>query len=187
MDEVRPILKSRGYGFHSDRKYPLTLNKPSSDPKMRSKTTGTPRMEQLKPISRAELDAILTKAQNAEEAAVLIERLSLGEVLSAIEETDSGPKSGITGQLTAEQLAHIIDSRVSTKVQQQMDQFVQSMTDQRNEIANMVDSMRDLLEKAVGASPAKKRGRPPKHQKRTEAETDALLAQMDFGPPPPQA
>jgi len=69
MDEVRPILKSRGYGFHSDRKYPLTLNKPSSDPKMRSKTTGTPRMEQLKPISRAELDAILTKAQNAEEAA----------------------------------------------------------------------------------------------------------------------
>lgn len=180
MQDVKPLLKSKGYGFHSDRKYPLWLNKPSDDPTKRSKTTGHPYMEQLRPISLGELDAILTKAQDAEHAALLIEQVSLGEVMSAVDEVKD---SKVSDGLTADQIARIIDNRIGMRVSEELSQIKTELADQRADMAGMLDAMRDMLDKAVPAAPkGKKKG---KTLKRTDAEVDEILKGMNLPPAVP--
>lgn len=179
MLEVKPLLKSKGYGFHSDRKYPLWLNKPSADPAKRSKTTGHPYMEQLRPISEGELSAILTKAENAEHAALLIEQVSLGEVMSAVEEVRS---SNVSDGLTADQIARIIDNRIGMRMSEELVQGKRELADMRADMAGMLDAMRELLDNAASAAPKEKKKATKKALKRTDAEVEEIVKGMNLPP-----
>lgn len=178
MEDVRPLLLQKGYGFHSSRQYPCQLNVPSKT--RRNKYDGQPYRDVIRGIHKHELDHILTTAKDAKEAAFMIEQLSLGVELSAHEmaKPEAAPASMDTAAL-----AHLIDNRSRMAATAELAQVRQEMADMRTEMSETLAVVRDLLQQ----KPQK-----PKHRKktgstqRTQEEVDELLSgmQLPTGAPP---
>lgn len=184
MQDVMPILLARGYGVHRNRQYELQLTVAG---KRQFKTTGAYERECLKGISRAEVEAVLQKAETFEEAANLFELMSKGEVVSLVEEVSGSTAS--TG-LTAEQIASIIDSRVANRVREELAPLHSQLADFRTEMGALVEKCQDLLaaKKAPVEEPVKRgRGRPKgSKNKRSKEEVDRMVAELGIPTAPPQ-
>lgn len=142
--DVFPFLQARGYGIHSDRKFAVQLNVPSKT-RFR-KMDGVAYRELLRGLGKPEVDAVLTRAESAEDAAMWIERLSLGEQMSA---QDAQNVPGAIQGLTAEDIATIVDSRVRMQVGQEMQQYMAAIAEMRQEISDLVASLQAKQPKAA--------------------------------------
>jgi hypothetical protein len=184
LPDVLQALKAKGYGFHSCRQYPVQLTV-ASKTRFR-KVDGLPHREPLRGIPVAELEPILTNCETVEEAALQIERLSLGEIQSAVEEHRPAGNSGIS----ASELAKLVENRVRSVAGEEMNQFRSEMAQMRQDMAELAQSVVDAaraIQDAVPKAKAKARKLPAQTGKRTVEETDEILAQMGLAnvtPPP---
>lgn len=176
IQDVIPILTAKGYGVNKNHAFHLQLTVQGQ----RQFSTGSWERVCLKGLGKTELTAILERAESAAEAALLVERVSLGQIASAVEETN--PKGQGMG-LSAEDLANIIDRRVSNEVDKRVAEIMADMTAMKAEFAKMVAT---AMEKLGGAKPAeapvapKKRGRPKKEIDRSNPEVDRILSEMNI-------
>ncbi len=171
------LLRQRGYGIHSDRLYAIRLNVASKTE--RRKWDGQPRRELLRGLSKDELDACLSNCETVEEAAMMVEKLSHGEVMSAVEETRPSP-NGLAG-ISVEQIAKIIESRTTSIVGERLQEFRSEMNDLRTDMSNVLGDLKQLLGKQKNppaVATKKKRGRPSKLAKLSDDEVETIVANM---------
>lgn len=172
------ILNARGYGVHQDRRFDVQLNVPSKT-RFR-KLDGLPYRELLRGLTRAEVEVVLTRAENAEAAAQWIERLSLGEEMSA-QDAEMSPHGSSVSGLTAEQIATIIDSRVRLGVSRELEQPMAELAIMRAEITDLVTALRKQLDEPAKPKPKAKPG--PKKGKKLDPnspEVDAAMASLNL-------
>lgn len=170
--DVVPHLKSKGYGFHQDRKYEVQLNVPSKE-RFR-KLDGAPYRDLLRGLSKQEVDIVLTKAQTALEAAMWLERLSLGESMS-VQDSDMEPGGGKVVGLTAEQIAQIIDSRVRMRVSEELQGPMAEISAIREDIGNLMSSLQKQEDEATTP---KKRAQKTRKRDPNSPEVDAALKEI---------
>jgi len=184
--DVLPLLSARGYGVNRNQRYGLQLTVATS----RQFSNGSFERELLKPISKEDLGAILTRCESKEQAALMIENISLGKIHSAVEETQE--TTAATG-LTAEQIAHIIDSRVASKVTEAIGPTLRELTAMRDELVSTLKAAESLLgraEKQAKPTAAPKKGaatKPKPGKKLSDAEVEAIVKDMNLPTEPPPA
>ena len=175
LDEVLALLKQRGYGFHSNRQYPLQLNVPSKT-RFR-KVDGQPHRELLRGITQVERDAILMKAQTIEDAAAMIEALATGQELSPIDALNTEQASS---GLSADQISSLIQNRTNLAVTQELAPLRAEIASLKTEMSELLSAMKETFEQKA-PKPKKADKQPKVHAKRTDEEVDAILSKMGLG------
>lgn len=179
-ERVIPILRNRGYGVNQNHRFGLQLTVKTA----RKFSNGTHLYEPLKGISREDYTAILERCDTPEEAALKIEALSKGEILSAVEETRS--ESAATG-LTAEQLATIIDNRVKNGVAAENQAVMAEILALRNEMREALAEVRKVADAFKPANQKRGPGRPPKNAKNpSKVQVDKMVASLNIPSGPPE-
>lgn len=172
-------MRAKGYGFHSCRQYPVQLTV-ASKTRFR-KVDGLPHRDTLRGITVAELEPILNNCETIEEAALQIERLSLGEIASSVEEMRG---QGAAPGMSAEALGKLVENRVRSVAGSEMDQFRSEMAQMRTEMADLANAVIEAARAVQGevkAGKGKAKGKAakiPNTGKRTPEETDEILAEM---------
>lgn len=169
IQDVAAILTSKGYIVNRNPRFQIQLGVKGT----RQYSTGSFETELLRGISKQEAVAILERAETAQEAALLFEKLSLGQIASAVEQTQERGNMG----LTAEDLEGIISRRVANEVQRafthMLDPVLARLAKVEEELANL-PSDPEAKKKCKG-----KKGKGKKEDGMPTAdETEAILAKM---------
>lgn len=158
VGDVQEELQRRGYGFHLQRGYALTLNVRSGE----KRSNGDPVWRHLIPITRQKLDRILEYCETINEAANQVELLSHGKLTDPNLPAEHGQAPTALDSGALERIAAA-----------RADHAVAKLTAQHNaEMAQMREQIERLSAKAAAAPVQQKRGRgrPPGSKNRPKVE-----------------
>ncbi len=170
--EVVAILRRRGYGEVSNRKFGILLNK---DTGKRFQSGGEIR-ETIGGLSHEQLRQILLHAETPEQAANAVEGAILGKDMLPVDSVKAQPAgTGMTSEVVERMVTNRVASEVAkivAPIQQQMNETLRDM----KEVLNRVMS-------APAPQQPKKRGRPPKIRPEQPATYADLATRSSQVPP----
>lgn len=164
------ILKRRGYGEVSNRRFGLALNRATG----KFYQSGGEIRETIGGISHDQLRQILLHAETPEQAATAIENTVLGKEMLPIDRVKEEPTGS---SLSADVVERMVTARVANEVAKIAAPIQQQMQETLRE-------MKDFVNRLTATAPAKKKpGRPPK-KKVEEPVTYADLPTRSSQVPP---
>lgn len=166
------ILKRRGYGEVSNRRYGLALNRATG----RTYQSGGEIRETIGGLSHEQLRQILLHAETPEQAANAVENAILGKDMLPI---DTVKAQMANSGLTADVVERMVTNRVANEVAKIVAPIQQQMNDTLRDMKEVVNRM------SMQPPPPqpKRRGRPPK-KKLEEPVTYADLPTRSSQIPP---
>lgn len=168
-DDVRDLLRRRGYRFHLEHGSALRLTKADMRDGAVFKYNGKRRRIPLVPIGKKMLDEILTYARNDAEAAEQIEKISLG-VQDAPEWAHIGASQPADNAMSSDVMAKLIENRVAAAVAHE--------TQRANTQVAALQEQLEAAQKQIQALAAQpKRGRPRKRGKKSDNDEPDLNAE----------
>lgn len=162
--DVRDELARRGYGFHLQAGYAITLN--MADVESGRRESGHSKRRPMVPITHPKYDRILTFAESVNEAANQVEALSHGRVTDPHLPAEHGTQPS----MDSEAIERIAKARADHAVAAATARQEQAVAALAQENKSLRETAARLLAEMAANKP-KKRGRPPKVK--TETPTEA--------------
>lgn len=151
LHDVMAILRRRGFAFHSQHGVGIRLTTPQRGRGVKPFASGRSPRNLLIPISHRHLDEILLMARNDEEAAAVIERMSLGQM--------DQPAFGApvaAPQIDSDQLDQMVTARVENAIARQAQMHQARMGEVQAALEKAKQELEELKKKQVEAAPKKR-------------------------------
>lgn len=147
------ILRRRGFAFHSQHGVGIRLTTPDRRKGVKAFASGRAPRNLLIPISARHLDEILLMSRNDEEAAAVIERMSLGHMPEPqFHQPAAAPA------LDSQQLDQMVTARVENAMARQAQQHQARVSSVQAELDKALEELEALKKKtAEPAKPARKK------------------------------
>jgi len=150
LHDVMAILRRRGFAFHSQHGVGLRLTTPDRRKGVKSFASGRAPRNLLIPISARHLDEVLLMSRNDEEAAAVIERMSLGHMPEPqFHQPAAAPA------LDSQQLDQMVTARVENAMARQAQQHQARVSSVQAELDKALEELEALKKQSV--KPARKK------------------------------
>lgn len=168
------ILRRRGFAFHSQHAVGLRLTTPDRRKGVKAFASGRKPRNLLIPITARHLDEILLMSRNDEEAAAVIERMSLGQLSEpAFHQPSSAPPLDTT------QLDEMVKARVENAMARQAQQHQARVSSVQAELDKALEELEALKKQAAKPAP---KARPAKKRGKKAAAKAAPASEPDLDP-----
>lgn len=164
LQDVKTLLRKKGYGEVMSRQYGLALNR-ATGKKFQS---GGDVRETVGGIGHDQLRQILRHSDNAEQAAIHIENAILGNDMLPVDTVKAQPTSGLS--------IEVVDRLITARVGNEVAKCLSPIMDQ---ILAMQQDMKESMNRLSSApTPEKKKIGRPKGSKNKAKEEDVHVSQL---------